>query len=231
MKRSLREEKKYRLGINEAMNNSDRLEKVLKQDSHNGSNGYIIRSLYYDTPYDNDFFEKQAGVELRRKVRLRVYDPDDSFAMLELKQKQGSKQLKRSLKISRDDAEKIAKCDYSPLLKYNDSFAVEMYALMNCKCYRPCAIVQYYRKAFIADENDTRITFDSQITATESCLDIFSNNLNLNPVLDSYDVILEVKYNGFLLSYIKDILASIDKSEIAVSKYVLSRHNAYFTHI
>jgi hypothetical protein len=53
----------------------------------------------------------------------------------------------------------------------------------------------------------------------------------MNPVLDPYDVVLEVKYNGFLISYIKDMLSAIDKSELSVSKYVLARKHAYNTHI
>ncbi len=42
-------------------------------------------------------------------------------------------------------------------------------------------------------------------------------------VLDPYLVVLEVKYNGFLLSYIKDILQEVDKTETSVSKYCLGR--------
>lgn len=227
----LREEKKFLIGIHEFISKSHQLQKVLMEDSHNGTHGYMIRSLYFDTPYDTDFFEKQAGTELRRKVRLRIYDPDADYAMLEMKQKQGERQLKRSLKVSREDAERIIKCDYSPLLKYGEPFAAEIYAFMQSKCYRPCTVVQYNRKAFIAKENKIRITFDNRIVATESCFDIFSDKLNMNPVLDPYDVVLEVKYNGFLLGYIKEMINSIDKSELSVSKYVLARQNAYQTHI
>lgn len=201
------------------------------EDNHNGVNGYIVRSLYFDTPYDSDYFEKQAGIELRRKIRLRIYDTKANFAMLEMKQKQGSQQLKRSLKITKEDANKIIKCDFSPLLKYSDPFASEMYAFMQTRCYRPCTIVQYNRKAFIAKENRIRITFDSNVVSTESCFDLFSDKLNMSPVLDPYDVILEVKYNGFILSYIKELLSNIDKSELSISKFVLARHNAYKTHI
>ena len=83
----------------------------------------------------------------------------------------------------------------------------------------------------IAKENNIRVTFDNRIVATESCFDIFSDRLNMNPVLDPYDVVLEVKYNGFLLGYIREMMNSIDKSELSVSKYVLARQNAYQTHI
>ena len=227
----LREEKKFLIGINDFISKSHELEKVLIQDEHNGVHGYMIRSLYFDTPFDTDFFEKQAGCELRRKIRLRIYDVKQDFAMLEMKQKQGAVQLKRSLKVSRADAERIIKCDYSPLLKYEEPFAAQMYAFMTTRCYRPVTIVQYNRKAFIAKENKIRITFDNQIVATESCFDLFSEKLNMNSVLDPYNVVLEVKYNGFLLGYIRDLINSIDKSELSVSKYVLARQNAYQTHL
>ena len=69
-------------------------------------------------------------------------------------------------------------------------------------CYRPKAIVEYQRKAYVASENKTRITFDFAIKATESDFRLFSPTLNQNPVLDPYLVVMEVKYNGFMLSYI-----------------------------
>ena len=86
MNEVLREEKKFLISIADFRQKSHQLEQVLIEDEHNGINGYMIRSLYFDTPYDRDFFEKQAGTELRRKVRLRIYDPKQNFAMLEMKQ-------------------------------------------------------------------------------------------------------------------------------------------------
>ena len=73
----------------------------MHEDPHNGISGYPVRSLYFDTLDDRDFHEKAAGVELRRKLRLRSYDPAADFAMLEMKQKQGASQLKRSLRVTR----------------------------------------------------------------------------------------------------------------------------------
>lgn len=227
----LREEKKFLISIEEFVKKSHILQQFMLQDEHNGTHGYLIRSLYFDTPFDDDYFEKTAGIECRHKIRLRIYDTDNNFAMLEMKQKQGTCQRKRALKISRDEAERMIRGDYSILLSYEEPFAAEIYGLMQKKCYRPKTIVEYHRKAFIAKENKIRITFDNQIVSTESHFDLFSKKLNMNPVLDPYDVILEVKYNGFLLSYIKEMINSIDKSELSVSKYCLARQNAYQTHI
>lgn len=229
MNKVFREEKKFLISVDEFIKKSHMLNQVMIEDPHNGTHGYVIRSLYFDTIYDSDYFEKLAGIETRRKIRLRIYDPDSDFAMLEMKQKQGASQLKRSLKVSREDAIALAKGDYSPLLSYKEEFAAECYAMMQCRCYRPKTIVQYNRKAFIAKENKIRITFDNNIVATESNFDLFSPKLNMNPVLDKYDVILEVKFNGFLLDYIRRMINSIDRSELSVSKYVLALQNSYAT--
>ena len=47
--------------------------------------------------------------------------------------------------------------------------------------------------------------------------------MNLYPVLDPFQAVLEVKYNGFLLSYIKSAVSQADRSELSVSKYCLAR--------
>lgn len=231
MNKVLREEKKFLISVADFIEISHRVGEVMHGDPHNGTNGYMIRSLYFDTPFDEDYFEKAAGLELRKKVRLRCYDPSADYAMLELKQKQGAQQMKRSLRISREDAQSIINGNYSVLLSYEEPFAAEMYSLMQTKCYRPKTIVEYNRKAFVAKENKIRITFDNRIVSTESSFDLFDPGLNMNPVLDPYDVVLEVKFNGFLLGYIRDLINPVDKSELSVSKYVLARQNAYQTHI
>ena len=67
--------------------------------------------------------------------------------------------------------------------------------------------MEYQRKAYVASENKTRITFDFAIKATESDFRLFSPTLNQNPVLDPYLVVMEVKYNGCMLSYIKQMIS------------------------
>lgn len=200
-----------------------KLEQIMLQDSHNGPLGYTIRSLYFDTPDDEDYRDKLDGLELRKKVRLRVYDPKADYAMLELKQKQGSLQKKRSLRMTRADALRLIAKDYSVLLSYSEPFASEMFGLMTRRAYRPKTIVEYKRKAFIAKENKIRVTFDNTIRASETCFDLFSEHLPMYPVLDDFNAVLEVKFNGFMLSYIKNIIALSDRSAISISKYCLAR--------
>ena len=223
MNEVLRQEKKYAINAADGVILRSRLGRVMHGDAHNGAQGYRIRSLYFDTPDDQDFTDKVDGLEVRRKIRLRTYSPQSDFAMLEMKQKEGPYQRKRSLRLGWADAQRLCQGDYRPLQAYPDPFAAECYGLMHCRCYRPRAIVEYRRQAYIARENHIRITLDSQILATESSCGLFSPQLPLSPVMDPFHMVLEVKYNGFLLSYIKDLLDLVERSELSVSKYCLAR--------
>ena len=223
MNEVLRQEKKYLMTMADIYALSRHLESVMSQDPHKGAQGYSIRSLYFDTLEERDYQSKMDGLELRRKIRLRIYDPAASFAMLEMKQKEGAYQKKRSLRVDREDAGQLARGQYDRLLHYSEPFAAECYALLHSQCYRPKTIVEYRRKAYVAKENKIRVTFDHQIRATETCMDLFAPDLNLYPVLDPFNGVLEVKYNGFLLSYIKALVSGADRSELSVSKYCLAR--------
>lgn len=223
MNEVLRQEKKFLIDLPAYYHHSGNLAKFMIEDPHNRGSGYPIRSLYFDSLEDRDFQEKVDGVGLRRKIRLRCYGPESDFALLEVKQKEADMQKKRSLRLPRDTAARLARGDYTGLLSCPEPLAQECYGIMNIHGYRPCSVVEYRRRAFIARENKIRVTFDHHIVGTESCFDIFDTSFSQYPVLDTSLVVLEVKYNGFLLSYIKNMLSSCAAGEISVSKYCLSR--------
>ncbi|OUP08245.1 polyphosphate polymerase domain-containing protein [Collinsella sp. An2] len=223
MRQVTRQEKKFLVDPTAAAKLQRRLAAVMHEDDHNGPCGYSIRSLYFDTVSDRDFVEKLFGTDPRRKLRLRLYDPTADFALLEMKQKEGEHQLKRSLPLCRTEAERLVAGDLSWMLERPEAFAGELYAFIACNGYRPKAVIEYRRRAYVAKENRIRITFDSEIRATEANVNVFDEHLPLHPVLDPFNIILEVKYNGFLLSYIKDQLNSVEKRALSVSKYCLGR--------
>lgn len=223
MNEVLRQEKKYAIDVAQGAVLRAKLARVMLADRHNGTRGYTIRSLYFDTPDDQDYHEKVDGIEQRRKIRLRIYDPEQDFAMLEIKQKSGPYQLKRSLRLTREDAVCLAAGDYAPLQRYDEPFAAECYTRMTCRCYRPKTMVEYERTAYIARENHIRVTFDSAIRASESERELFAPHPAFTPVMHPFGMVLEVKYNGFLLSYIKDLLNEVHRPELSVSKYCLAR--------
>lgn len=223
MNEVLRQEKKFLISIDQYYQYSHFFSYQMTLDNHSHDDGYEIRSLYFDTIDDRDYQEKEDGIELRRKIRLRNYGSNSTYALLEMKQKQGLLQKKRSLKMNKKDALELIKGNYGVLLNYSEPFALECYTMMNIHCYQPVCVVSYQRKAFVAKENKIRITFDHHIVTNECDFNIFSNRIIQNSALDPYLVVLEVKYNGFLLSYIKDMLNALDRSETSVSKYCLGR--------
>lgn len=224
MRSVLRREEKYLINTEKYLKHRAYFDKVLHKDTYTKGEGYIVRSLYFDTLNDLDYNEKIIEAEVRKKVRLRIYDPKSEFALLELKQKQGDYQKKRSLKITRDHAKELIQGNYNVLMSYESDYACEMHAIMSLGNYRPKSIVEYKREAFVAKENSIRLTFDSNIIATENNMNIFDENLCMHPVFYTDKVVFEVKYNGFLLSYIKDVIKDVDKSKLSVSKYCLSRN-------
>jgi len=231
MNEVLRQEKKYLIEIDRYYYLSRQLSRIMTEDAHSSGDGYLVRSLYFDDIDNTDYVEKINGEEVRKKIRLRNYGPNSKSAKLELKQKQGQWQKKRSLTLDYNKAVRVIAGDYTSLLECGSDFADECFGIMNMRCYRPKAVVSYTRKVFVAQENETRITFDHNIKGTEACFDIFSQNLLENPIFDPCLVVLEVKYNGFLLSYIKDVIQSCNESERAISKYCLGRstlENHYF---
>lgn len=225
----LRREEKYLLTLGEALQCAERFEKTLTPDDFSKDGSYQIRSLYFDTVDDRDFHDKLTEQNCRQKIRLRIYSPGDSQVKLELKQKENVYQKKRSLLITRADSLAVIEGRFSVLLNYEDPFAGEMFALLTEGCYRPRTIVEYSRRAFMAKENNIRLTFDSNIRALEGDCRLFSRTLPLYPVLPGDQVIFEVKYNQFLLGYIMDIIRCVDRRSVSASKYCLGRPLSYFS--
>jgi len=223
----LRREEKYVLKLEEALQYAERFSQILMADKFSQSGSYTVRSLYFDTVDDKDFFDKITEQNCRRKIRLRIYSPYDTKAKLELKQKENIYQKKRSLTISKEHALALIAGDFSVLLTYPDNFAAEMYAIMTTECYRPKTIIEYQRRAFMSKENNIRLTFDLNIVTTESCFDLFSDNLSMHPVFDLNNAIFEVKYDKFMLGYISDIIGCINRRNVSSSKYCMGRSIGY----
>ena len=190
-----RRELKYLVSLGNVSSLKRKLSEIMREDDHNGERGYLVRSLYFDSIYDRDFEDKVDGYDNRQKVRLRVYNFDSQTAKLELKEKSGIAQRKRSLLINRDEAECMIRGDYGFLLEREEEIANKLYTFMVTRCYRPKCIVEYDRIAFCEPVNDMRITFDMNLRATEAGLQgLFDQNLILYPVCDKSEVTMEVKY-------------------------------------
>lgn len=218
-----RKELKYLVQETDVIRMAKQLSAVMNRDEHNAQDGYLVRSLYFDTLTDRDFEDKVNGYDKRQKIRIRVYNPHDNTAKLELKEKEGNFQRKRSLTISREEAERMIDGDYTFLSDKSEPLARYLYSFMVTECYRPKCIVEYDRLAFYADTNETRVTFDRKLRATEADFELFKEKLSLYPVANRAETTMEIKYNGFLFTYIKNIIHTSEQMPLSNSKYCRAR--------
>ena len=217
-----RRELKYLIGYQDSLKLQEELDKLLYLDMHSQSGFYNIRSLYYDSINNKDYAEKYAGIEYRQKLRIRVYDVEQEKAKFELKEKVGVYQLKRSLWISKEDVKNCMQGEYGTLLDYKDDFAPVLYSRLTLGGYRPVALIEYERRAYIHECYNIRITFDRRIKSSELELDLYQREVTWTSQMEDM-VILEVKYTGTLLETIRKILAKYYLVNISISKYGTGR--------
>ena len=223
----VRKEVKYLLDDATAARLRSALGAFMPLDPMGGPDGYEVRSLYFDTVYDKDYNDKVDGIEVRRKIRLRIYSSGDAVAKLELKEKSAAGQRKRSTTVAREDAALLLAGRYAALrAKMPSPFAQELLGIMEVEGYVPRTVVAFRRLAFMDRTNNTRVTFDSRLCASESCFDLFAARLACYPI--PHPLILEVKYANFLLSHIYSALCLANQVPVSVSKYCLGRQVSFF---
>lgn len=219
--KTFRHEFKYVIPYSEMLKLRKKLDEVLEIDRCD--TGYMIRSLYFDSVDDADYYDKLDGEMYRKKIRLRIYDPDSNKVKLEIKEKNDIHQLKSSLIISRSEAIDLIYGNYDCLLKYNNETALKIYSILRSGAYAPKAIIEYNRIAYMSSTT-TRITFDYEIKSSSDFTKFFSKDINYIDVCDKKDVVLEVKFDRFLEPYISNILGSYGSRSQSVSKYMMGRN-------
>ena len=217
--KTFRHEYKYVIPYEAMLEMRGKLDKVLKLDQ---GKPYFIRSLYFDSPDDKDYFDKQGGEMIRKKLRLRIYDINSDLAKIEIKGKYDYHQLKESLVVNKETAKKIINGDYSDLLNMDNDLAKRIYVLFQSG-YRPKVIIEYDRAAYITTTT-TRITFDYNIKKSLDFEKFYTNDINYIELTNPGDVVLEVKFDRFLEPYISKILEKYTTRYQSVSKYVMGRN-------
>lgn len=218
-----RRELKYPIGEMDYYKVNELFKEVLTPDPNNKSYGYRIRSLYFDSLNNDDYYAKLNGEEIRKKIRLRIYDTKTDEVKLEIKRKINVSQRKETTTISREDAIALINKDYSVLLKYKNDTAKSAYNIMTIGQYRPVVLVDYNRRAYIHSENNIRVTLDSDIKSNEFDFDMFNEDILMTPIVDYYNAVLEVKFDGELFCWISQALAGLDTTNRSLSKYCSSR--------
>lgn len=219
---NFRHELKHVISLSDAFALRARLRAVAQTDTYSDNGKYEIRSLYFDTPGDRALREKICGVNIREKFRLRCYNHDSSVIKLEKKAKVNGLCKKTGILISREEAERLSHSVTREITKDTPPLLSELYSKMATSRLRPKTIVDYTREAYTYPAGNVRITIDSNIRTGLSC----TNFLNFGCVTvptGNPAIILEVKWDEFLPSVIRDIIQLESRHASAFSKYAVCR--------
>lgn len=136
-----RHELKYLINEGEHSALACRMAPVFKLDKHARAGGYTIRSLYFDDYCNSAYEEKDAGILMRKKYRVRIYNGSDKVIKLERKKKFGSWIYKEDAPLTRGEFEQILAGDYDFLLRSPYPLCREFYIECICNMMRPRTIV------------------------------------------------------------------------------------------
>lgn len=220
--KKLRHEIKYFIHPYEYHTLRTRMNVLLQKDKHSVSNeGYHIRSLYFDDIHNNALFEKNYGIIRRKKYRIRIYNKSDKSIKLERKSKYSDYVCKESALLSRSEFDNILRGDAAFLLQRDEPLLHQFYYGISTHGLTPKVIVDYIREAYICPLGDVRVTFDKGISAVMNTKNIFDVHAVPLYIFREPREILEIKYNEFIPSYIREALDFTSSLRTAISKYTL----------
>lgn len=220
-----RHELKYYINERDAHFLAQYFSLLMKADVHGDHEGkYWIRSLYFDTPGNRDYYDKINGYSERRKLRLRIYSTTSNTAHLELKLKNGAYIHKKSIPLSKENAEKLITGDYKFLSKLSNG-SQTFYA---CFCHgflMPILLIDYERQAFELPFENIRITIDRNLMASKNTRQLFDEDNPKTKIVGKASCILEVKFQHAFPEFLRTILSEIDTTGTSISKYIICRQS------
>lgn len=201
----------------------NKLKHYMEIDPHAKENGtYSIRSVYFDNFDNKVMIQKKEGLFERDKFRVRFYDGNTDFLNLEKKSKRNNLTYKQKCSITAEEYEKIRFDDISWMENDSRLLMQDLYRQMKMLQLKPVTVVDYEREVFIYKYGNVRVTFDSSIRTSLRNNDVLNMNI---PMVDTEPevVLLEIKYDEFLPTIIKQLLQVSDLRAGAYSKYQISR--------
>lgn len=217
-----RHEWKHEINLSDMLVLRQRLGAVMKPDPHAVDGKYFIRSLYFDNLADKALREKLDGINCREKFRIRCYNNNPELIHLEKKSKINGLGSKDSAVLTADEVQKIIDGNYSFMQTSGKPLVQELYSKMQSQGLRPRTIVDYTREPFVFAPGNVRVTLDYDIRTGLLSTDFLNPDCVTIPA-GIAPIILEVKWDEFLPSVIRDIVQLESRHSAAFSKYAACR--------
>lgn len=222
----LRHEKKYYISYLNYSILKSMLQDVLIPDANGDHLGnYFVRSVYFDTITNDNYYDKMLGIRNRRKLRARLYDPKSDLVKLEIKEKDGDYLIKDTLTISKEDYKDLLSGKYDFFCKgETHSLPSLFFRLLSSSYHRPVITIDYDREAYVHPFQNIRINFDKNIRINQHLYDIFDPDLIMTPVSVEPFFVLEIKFNDFLPDWLTSLISTVTTTNTSYSKYCIGRY-------
>jgi SPX domain protein involved in polyphosphate accumulation len=227
-------ELKYLITLQQAERFKKALRAYMNPDEHGNDHGrYALTSLYYDSPELRCYWEKEFGLRVRRKLRLRRYDTDEALTeetpiFVEIKQRVDRVTQKRRAVLPYGDALRLCNDRQIPDYDPEDKEVIEeIYTFIWQYNLRPVSIVRYERQAFVGTIYDLglRVTFDTNLSFQTYPLHLHEQPQCL-PMISAQYVVMEIKVNERIPSWLTDLIADHNLHLERISKYCRSIETA-----
>lgn len=222
MATDFRHEWKHVINYADLLTLRHRLGAVMERDPHTIDGKYHIRSLYFDNPDDKALREKIDGVNIREKFRIRLYNWDTSLIKLEKKSKRNGLGTKHSANLTAEEAQKIVDGNLDWMMASDQALVQELYCKMRYQRLEPKTIVDYTREPFIFKPGNVRVTLDYDIRTGQERTDFLDPEVVTIPAGDA-PMLVEVKWDEFLPTIIRDAVTLPDRRVGSFSKYAQCR--------
>ena len=168
-----------------------------------GKKFYSVRSLYFDDYSDTCLNQVINGVSKRVKYRIRFYNFNENYIILEKKYKINNMTRKVSCEITKENVIDIINNRNLKICEDNPKLLNELYLKIKCDGFKPKIIIDYDRIPFVYRAGTVRITIDHNISCSYDIKNFFKKDILRIPLTENGNSILEIKYTGFMPDFIK----------------------------
>jgi len=190
---------------------------------------YTIRSVYYDSIKMEAYHEKDDGLKIRKKLRIRTYNEltDESIAFLEIKRKNEQFISKNRALFRFSDLDELLETgDIENYILKKDPESIgdasRFLFHMNRSFMRPLICIIYEREAFMSKfDSNIRITFDKNVRTSSfrTFVDLFDESRVKEVIRGKF--VLELKFSKTFSPALQRIISRFNLTRMAVSKYVI----------